>query len=251
MSTPRASLVSFSRTLVSGVMQLIYPNTCWTCGNMMPAEQGPVCAICLASLTVDPFPTCPRCSSTVGPHLALEDGCPACKAASFAFDGAFRMAPYEGLLREVVLRVKSWTGEDLAEVIGSVWAKRMTERLAPLVPDVVIPVPLHWTRRWRRGFNQSEILARCLAKEMAIPCRPRALCRLRATPQQTAQPTPTARHANVKHAFQARVSFDLAGKTVLLVDDVLTTGATASEAARALRICKPKAVYVVVLAHGR
>ena len=217
----------------------------------MPAEQGPVCAICLPRLTVDPFPTCPRCSSTVGPHLSLDEGCPECMAQAFGFDGAFRMAPYEGLLRETILRVKSGTGEDLAEVIGVIWARRMAERLVLLQPNIVIPVPLHWTRRWQRGFNQSEVFARCLAKELAIACRPRALRRLRATPKQTEQSSGTARRDNVKHAFQARAGLDLTGQTVLLVDDVLTSGATASEAARALRGQKPKAVHVVVLAHGR
>jgi ComF family protein len=251
MSTPWSNLSSLGRTLLDGFTQLIYPNTCWVCGEVMPPEHEQGCATCLPKLTVDPFPTCPRCSSTVGPHLLLEDGCPECRPHAFAFDGAFRMGPYDGLLREVILRMKQWTGEDLAEVIAGLWAKRMAERLTPLQPQVVIPVPLHWTRRWRRGFNQSEILARCLAKLLAIPCWTRALRRLRATPHQTEQPSGTARRENVKQAFELRSGFELCDKTVLLVDDVLTTGATASEAARALKSQKPKAIYVVVLAHGR
>jgi ComF family protein len=217
----------------------------------MPPEQEVVCAICLPKLTIDPFSTCPRCSSTVGPHLDLADGCPECKLESFAFDGAFRMAPYEGLLRETVLRIKAWTGADLAEALSALWARRMAERLTPLQPDVVVPVPLHWIRRWQRGFNQSEVMAQHLAKQLTLPYRPRALRRIRATGRQTAQTSPTARRDNVKHAFQTHTGFDIAGKTVLLVDDVLTTGATANEAARALRVHKPKAIYVVVLAHGR
>jgi len=251
MSGPWTSIASFGRTVSNGIIHLIYPNTCWTCSVLMPAEQGPVCATCFPRLTVDPFPTCPRCSSTVGPHLTLTAGCPECKDQSFAFDGAFRMAPYDGLLRDVVLRMKHWGGEDLAEVAGALWAKCMAPRLAPFFPDVVVPVPLHWTRRLRRGFNQSEVFARCLAKELAIPAWPRALWRVRATPQQTMQESGAARRANVKHAFQARSDLPIAGRTVLLVDDVLTSGATATEAARALRVHKPKAIYVVVLAHGR
>jgi len=73
---------------------------------------------------------------------------------------------------------------------------------------------------------------------------------LRATAKQSEQPSATARKANVKHAFQTKAGAALRGKTVLLVDDVLTTGATASEAARALRVHAPKAIFVVVLAHG-
>lgn len=251
MSTPWSNVVSFGRTLLGGVTQLIYPNICWVCGNVMPANQVHVCSSCYPLLTVDPHPTCPRCSSTVGPHLVLDNGCPDCRAELFAFDGAYRMAPYDGLLREVILRMKRWSGEDLAEVIGALWAKKMAVRLRALAPDMAIPVPLHWTRRWRRGFNSCDIFARCLARELGIACRPDVVRRSRATAKQTEQPSPTARKVNVKHAFQTKAGHALRGKTVLLVDDVLTTGATASEAARALRVHMPKAIYVVVLAHGR
>ena len=161
------------------------------------------------------------------------------------------MGPYEGLLRDAILRMKKWTGEDLAEVIGALWAKRMVDRLRPLAPDAVIPVPLHWMRRWRRGFNSCDVLAQCLARALGIPCRTRALRRARATPQQTLQPSATARRENVKHAFHAITGVDIESQTLLLVDDVLTTGATASEAAKALRIYKPKAIYVAVMAHSR
>jgi ComF family protein len=251
MSTPWPSIGSVGRNLVGGFTHLIYPNSCWVCADFMPAPQGPVCASCFPRLTIDPYATCPRCSSTVGPHLVLAEGCPECRSESFAFDGAYRMAPYEGLLREVILRMKQWSGEDLAEVIGALWAKQLAPRLLPLKPDVVIPIPLHWTRRWRRGFNQSDIFASCLARELGTPCWRRALRRIRPTATQTEQPSGGARRENVKRAFQARPGHDLADKIVLLVDDVLTTGATASEAARALTVHKPKAIYVAVLAHGR
>jgi ComF family protein len=119
-----------------------------------------------------------------------------------------------------------------------------------LQPEVIVPVPLHWQRRWSRGFNQSEELARALARELKIPCRPAALRRTRATPLQTTS-TIAQRRANVRGAFAARDVKDIAGKTVVLVDDVMTSGATASEAARALRTLKPVRIIVAVLAHGR
>jgi ComF family protein len=245
-----SSWPKFARTLLDGFTQLVYPNTCWTCGNLMPPEQQQVCAICRPPLTTDPFATCPRCASTVGPHLVLDNGCPDCRDRSFAFDGALRMGPYNGLLRETILRMKQWTGEDLAEVVAGIWAQTMAERVASLKVEVVIPVPLHWTRRWRRGFNQSECLARALARTLSVPCWPSALRRLRATPYQTGQSSRAARLDNVKQSFTKRAGFDLRDKTVLLVDDVMTTGATVNEAARALKPFKPKAIYVAVLAHG-
>src|SRR5947209_5160685 len=137
MSKPWSDFASLGRTLIDGLTHLIYPNTCWSCGEVMPIAQQRLCVTCMPAITIDPFATCPRCSSTVGPHSTLAEGCPDCRDKSFAFDGAFRMAPYDGVLREVILRMKQWTGEDLAEVIGAIWAKRMAERLLPLQPDVV------------------------------------------------------------------------------------------------------------------
>jgi ComF family protein len=159
------------------------------------------------------------------------------------------MGPYEGLLREVVLRLKQRSGEGLAEVIGRLWAENDLLRLRGLGADVVVPIPLHWRRHWQRGYNQSHALARVLAGRLGVACRPRWLRRVRNSPKQTAQ-SPAGRRENVRGAFQARPGLDLSGKTVLLIDDVLTTGSTASEAARALRVARPARIVVAVLAHG-
>jgi len=106
-------------------------------------------------------------------------------------------------------------------------------------------------RYWSRGYNQSEALARSLAKNLRIPCNPHCLRRSRRTPLQSLAATPVARRHNVRAAFEARRGTDIAGKVVLLVDDVLTTGATANEAAKAIRPFKPRHILVAVLAHGR
>jgi ComF family protein len=251
MSRLGSNLKSLGRTFLHGLGHLIYPNACWSCGILMRPEHIHFCPECETQLAVDPFFTCSRCSSSVGPHLVLPDGCPDCRDKSFAFVGTFRMAPYEGALRDVIVRMKQWTGEDLAEVLGAVWAKRMADRLRVVQPDAIVPIPLHWTRRWKRGFNVTEILAQSLGREIGVPCWPRALRRVKATSQQSLLSNSTARRENVKHAFQSGAGSSFQGKTLVLVDDVMTTGATANEAARALRTCKPKAIYVAVLAHGR
>src|ERR1043166_507669 len=250
MSAAWSNLASLGRLVLGGVTNLIYPNTCWLCGDVMPPEQEHVCARCLPALTVDPFFTCPRCASSVGPQLVLPDGCPACRDHSFAFDGVLRMGLYDGVLRDVILRMKNWSGEDLAEVIAGIWARVMATRVKALAPDFVISIPLHWGRRWQRGFNSCDVLAHSLALALAIPFRPRILRKARATPLQTQQSSATARRENVKHAFEARNAGEIEGKNVLLVDDVLTTGATASEAAKALRVLKPRSIHVVVMAHS-
>jgi ComF family protein len=181
----------------------------------------------------------------------LENGCTHCRDSSFSFERVLRVGPYEGLLREVILRLKHAGGETLAELLGELWAELMTSRLLETGAQIIVPIPLHWRRRWSRGYNQSEALALGLACRLRLPCKPRWLRRVRHTLEQTQQ-TATARRENVRHAFGSRRARALAGKTVLLIDDVLTTGSTASEAARALRNAGASRVIVAVLArsHG-
>ena len=239
-------------TLKDGLTQLLYPHVCWACGNFFPDIKARLCGTCEQLLTTDPHLSCPRCSSTVGPHMDLTDGCTRCRGTKFAYDRVLRLGPYEGLLREVILRLKNSRDENLADVIGTSWARHLAPRLLEMNPQVVVPVPLHWTKRyWERGFNQSEVIAGCLAKRLQIPCYPHCIRRLRRTPRQSQQTTPEERRVNVRGAFQVRRPYDIAGKNVLVVDDVLTTGATCNEVARALRTLKPASIVVVVLACGR
>lgn len=240
-----------ARTLRDGLLQLIYPNVCWVCEQLRAELSEGICPDCARALLHDPHPTCPRCAGAVGPFVNLEHGCTRCAHETLAFDRALRVGPYDGLLRATILRMKSPAGADLTEAVGALWARRFQERLRELRPQAVAPVPLHWTRRWRRGFNQSELLASALARAIGVPCRAGVLRRIRRTPPQTQQ-TPAQRRTNVHNAFQISTGLDLSGQTVLLVDDVLTTGATAHEAARALRRAGAAKIIVAVLAaHGR
>src|SRR5439155_26039653 len=145
-------------------------------------------------------------------------------------------------------RLKHGQHEGLAEAVGELWAAHAAERLRTIGAGAVVPVPLHWRRRWRRGYNQAAVLAPALASGLQIPCRERWLRRVRATPLQTSI-APSARRENVRGAFRATADPRLRGQTVLLVDDVLTTGSTASEAARALKAVGVARVVVAALAH--
>jgi ComF family protein len=213
-------------------------------------DQSGFCPACRTSLATDPHLTCPRCASTVGPFTHLDDGCHHCREYRFHFERVVRLGTYDGLLRDVILRMKHGSGEGLAESLGELWAEHALPRLQEACADVVIPVPLHWWRRWTRGYNQSEALARAVAARLRIPCRMGWLRRIRNTPMQTLQTAADRRH-NVRGAFRTRSAIPLKGKSVLLVDDVLTTGSTASEAAGALRAAGAARIVVAVLAHSQ
>jgi ComF family protein len=239
-------------TLKDGLIELLYPHVCWACGRFFPDIHARLCPTCEQLLAADPHPSCPRCAHSVGPNLDLTDGCVQCRERRFAYDHVLRMGPYDGLLREVILRLKNSRDDNLAEIIGTLWASRLAPRLQDINAQAVVPVPLHWTKRyWERGFNQSTVLARCLAKRLRIPCYPNCVRRLRRTPRQTEQATPENRRANVRGAFRIIGPNRIADKNVLLIDDVLTTGATAHEVARALRTHKPASITVAVLACGK
>jgi ComF family protein len=244
------TLRDLGRELTRGFSQLIYPPICAACNAAIPEEERSFCQSCRSAITTDLHPSCPRCGSTIGPFIAASEGCSACRGESFSFDGVIRMGPYEGLLRDVILRIKQPAGEMLAELLAVLWAQHIEARVQNLHAHVIIPVPLHWWRKWTRGHNQSEALAQALARRLRLPCPAHWLRRVRNTPRQVQQ-TATFRRENVRHAFAARSRLELRGKTVLLVDDVLTTGSTASEASRALCLAGAARVVVAVLAHSQ
>jgi ComF family protein len=234
--------------LVRGFRQLVYPAVCARCPALIDDPADDFCAACAEALTADPHFTCPRCTSTVGEHADVSGGCTRCRGERFQFDSAARLGPYDGPLRDAILAMKHRSGEATAECLGRLWARHHADRFRTLGAQVVIPVPLHWWRRFRRGYNQAEALAAAIAVRLKVEHRPGWLRRVRPTPSQ-AQLAKSARRTNVRGAFRAARRARLAGRTVLLVDDVLTTGSTAGEAARALRQAGAAAVHVAVLAH--
>lgn len=150
---------------------------------------------------------------------------------------------YEGSLRSLIHLFKYSGMKPLSAPLA--------ELLGRVIPpeeefDAVVPVPLHWKKQWERGFNQSELLARRLAKQRHIPML-RALKRKRSTATQAGLAS-ASRRRNVAGAFVVRGNAALAGKKLLLIDDVMTTGATASACAAALKRGGAKSVSLLTLA---
>src|SRR5260370_15238351 len=222
------------RDLGRGLLHLIYPGRCHLCGQALAPGSGSLCSKCRDGLLGDSSPTCPRCAGGIGPFANTTGGCPHCRNETFAFESAIRLGPYHDPWREAVLRLKHHTGEGLAELIGELWGEHSRARFDAVKADCVVPVPLHWWRRWRRGYNQSAALALGLASALGLPCHVSWLRRVRHTPAQHVLP-PSARRANLRGAFRASRRALLRGATVLLVDDVMTTGSTVHEASAVLR----------------
>jgi len=235
------------RMLGEGLLQLVYPAVCHTCLLPIGTASSPFCATCRSALETDRFAACWRCGTTIGPHETVMDGCSHCRTSSFQFSRVVRLGIYEGLLREVILRMKTQAGETLAWSMGELFAHRCALQFVPSNLDGVVAVPLHWKRRLSRGYNQSDTLARAVARQLQKPYIAGGLARSRYTERQVGQ-SAAQRRTNVVDSFVAPHPARLRGKKLLLMDDVLTTSSTVDEAARTLRKAGAAEVQVAVLA---
>ena len=166
--------------------------------------------------------------------------CALCRSGLRGFDAAYSFGAYEGVLRQLIHLYKYGRVKTLAWPLSGLLAQAMPRDEAF---DATVPVPLYWRRRLQRGFNQAELLARGLSRRTGIPVV-KALGRLRPTPAQAGLSN-SARRQNVSQAFRAR---NVQGKRILLIDDVMTTGATAASCAAALKQAGARRVSLLTVA---
>jgi len=215
----------------------------------LEASRYPVCSPCLSS--VEPFSAEYFCRSCRTPFLneyPLDESgrCSLCRTGLTGFDSAHSFGVYDGPLRRLIHLFKYRGIQSLARPLG-----KMMGRAVPLDQrvDVIVPMPMHWRRRFLRGFNQAELLSSEMAGRTGLPLERKAVKRRRATLPQS-ELSGTARRRNVAGAFQVRRPSKIQGKNVLLVDDVLTTGATARACALALKRAGAAQVIVLTLARA-
>jgi ComF family protein len=173
-----------------------------------------------------------------------------CKHPPLLFDTVITIGGYKDNLREIILRMKHPRQETLTLAMGRLLAQKRFSELAALGADMIVPVPMYWTRRMVRGTNSAELLAWCLGRKLGLPVRRRLLVRCRNTLPQSGL-APSRRFRNMRGAFRVRSQRGLHGARVLLVDDVLTTGATGSEAAGVLKKAGASMVAVAVIARAQ
>src|SRR5262245_9498293 len=229
-----------ARRLVDPLLAVVFPARCPACARLLRLpRKGPLCEGCWAALPRHAAPLCP-CGAAGG-------RCARCRRGLNPIRLGASLGPYDGSLRllvhELKFRGKRAVAGRLAEAMLETAAAR-----AVITPGcVMVPVPLHPRRLRARGFNQPELLARELARRSGCRLAGGALVRRADTPPQTGL-SAAARRANLRDAFVVRRRGPLAGRAVVLVDDVFTTGSTARACARALRLAGVKEVRLLTAA---
>lgn len=239
------------KSALDALTSVFVPAPCRICGQMLlNASRIPVCESCLNSFERIAEPMCQRCGrpfvSAVASQ-ALTPQCRLCRADLYSFDFARSFAVYgESLSQAITLlkyeeisRLGVWFGERLAEL-----ASPFSDRWRP---DFVVPVPLHKERRRERGYNQAELLARRVAGRLRLEMRPDVLIRIKPRPPQLLL-SRSERWKCVRGAYKTRDSRQIDNLRVLLIDDVMTTGATLDACSRALKAAGAKSVLGLTVA---
>ena len=216
-------------------VDLVLPPSCAACGR----GGAFLCEPCESSLSRLERPYCTRCA-----HPGADRLCEACKASPPSFDGIRAVCLFEGAARQLVHSLKYGNfravAPDMARLLADIPGPR------PVPGEVIVPVPLHPRRERTRGYNQSELLARTVGKRMGLPVRPGIVRRVRNTPPQVSIENYEERRSNIEGSFACPAG--LSGESVLLMDDVVTTGSTMSACAAALKAAGARSVWGLAFA---
>jgi predicted amidophosphoribosyltransferase len=260
----RTSIINSWQRLKRGALELLFPGACVSCDVELAPEDAPfsgvpLCRDCYEQIEVFSGPMCVRCGAPL-PTVRSGDeefpvrpqnrpGCFRCWGRKIWFDETVAIGNYDGVVRDILLRMKESEGDHLSLAMARLLWELRGDRLSALDVDVVAPIPLHWRRRLVHRTNSASLIAEVIAGHLHVPLANGLLRRRRHTRRQF-DLSPNAKWENVRRAFAMRGGYHLNEAHVLVVDDILTTGATCSEAARALRDAGARRVSVAVVARA-
>jgi ComF family protein len=221
------ALAGSVRFLLKSLADFVYPPICYGCDAEV--EEGLVCEGCRLALFTHELAVCPKCGR---PCTRTAETCGQCRTP-FSLSRVRALGLYVPPFDKLVQAFKYSGKTKVGELLGRALAELVQQDEVLSAADVVCPVPLHPARLRERGFNQSLLLAAAISMSTRIPLA-ECLTRTKNTPTQTRKTKPEDRQKNLERAFRIRPDANVGGKRVLLVDDVMTTGATLDQAAQAL-----------------
>jgi len=238
------------RSALDAALNFLYPPVCQICGQERAgAADGYVGGKCWSGVRFIKAPFCERCGLPYPGHITQPFRCENCAEMDFSFRYARSAVAANGLILEVVHRYKYNRAVWFEAFLGDLLVRQAAPVLAAEKWDLIVPVPLHPVKEREREFNQAGRLARHLGRALGLPVHDRLVRRVKFTETQT-RLTRSQRAANMKAAFAPRAGKELDGAKVILVDDVLTTGATTDACARAARRAGAGEVCVWTVARG-
>lgn len=222
---------------LSGLIDIFFPKFCIQCHTYGSY----LCTRCQSRITFFQTPICPGCMR----HTLSLSTHPSCSRFS-SLDGLFVLTPYEGTIKTYIKHLKYYGHSDMTKELASLLHTHLPEKLPHI--DVVTSVPLHPSRQKIRGYNQSELIGRCLATALHIPYQ--HLLNKTSSTKPQASLTRKARLHNLSKSFA--MAQDIKPTTrVLLTDDVMTTGTTLQECAKTLKTAGASHVFGIVICHGK
>jgi ComF family protein len=244
------NLKAWTSTLWQSGLNLLFPPVCASCqAEMSEKDRIFLCPACRDELSQKPEACCPRCGDWNLKITRTGPRCASCSRHKVRFEHAAYLGAYDDAMRRAVLQLKHPGQEALALALAELSVQQLVSSVEPWSPDLIVAVPMHWRRLLSRGVNNPEFLGEVWSRRMRLPFERRLLIRKRNTLPQ-ADLLPDERFRNMKDAFRVSANYRLRGAKILLVDDILTTGATCHEAAQTLCRAGAKSVYVVALARA-
>ncbi len=243
----------------AALLNLLFPPLCgWCRGELAESIEPPdLCPSCLAEIAISVFQPCSCCGRTLPlacreDHAAAEVSvvCSACRDPRWLIDRTVCLGPYGGTLRQAIVRMKHAGQQSLTVALGKALGRQLTELPKNELPEVLTPVPMHWKRRLTRGAGSSHLLASAISRQTGVPLATRLVRCTRLTQKQSTL-SATERKANVRGGFALRSGAFVRGRHVGLVDDTLTTGATANEIARLLKQAGVRRLTAIIAARAQ
>jgi len=225
--------------LIRRLLNLLYPSRCPDCGKESSPRFYPYCSICWSSISPFIGNRCSICSIPLPAHSTI---CGECIQNRPFFNKSFIYGLYDGLLKDVIHHLKYSRIRGLAEPLAG-----LLLNLPLPEADIIVPVPPDGYRLRKRHFNHTSLIAKALSKSLQIPLSIDAIVKIKSTPPQVGL-NRAERLKNLRRAFRAEKRFS--GERIMLIDDVITTGITASECSRQLLKAGASCVYLVALARS-
>ncbi|MBL7131128.1 MAG: ComF family protein [Candidatus Omnitrophica bacterium] len=223
-------LVKNLKLILKKSLDLIYPLNCLICRKKLNFNDGSyLCSECYAQIIKNKPPFCVKCD-----------------CSPLYFERAWSVSKYTGIIKDLIHLFKYRRQKYLAKPLGKLMIEFINTNLNWQTIDALVPVPLHPKKLRQREFNQAELLAKEINRQIPVPIT-NALMRIKQTSSQTTLP-PEKRFSNIAGAFKIRDAKEVAQKSILLIDDVLTSGATANECSRVLKQEGAKRIEILTLA---